>query len=330
MAKRKGGPKPKKKSGNSNKKVIKGSATLNRSNGVEVASVSSHSEIDLDKELVVSDEELDDIVDELMYWEHAVVVYVVGSNPPVSVMENFLNRIWGKYGVHQVSLMKRGLFLVRLKDKEAQDNVMNLGGTIFNSKPLIVQRWNEDEDYSTMDIQKVPVWVRLPGLDFQYWGEKSMGKIAGIVGSLIKTDQATMNRDRLMYARVMLEMDITKEWPKEIHFLNEKGVLVTQPVEYEWKPVYCEACKGYGHDKEKCRRKMKQVWVPKPKEVASKEPVVIEKKGKEPVVDEDGFQPVTKPCKPIVRSQGQPSTAVSNGFHILQHEKTTDEVQEKT
>lgn len=40
-----------------------------------------------------------------------------------------------------------------------------------------------------------------------------------------------------------------------------------QKVAYEWKPVRCTKCKGYGHETEECRKKSdmneKKVWRPK-------------------------------------------------------------------
>ena len=48
------------------------------------------------------------------YWESAVVCYVLGANPPISVMEGYLKRIWGKLGIEKISLLNRGIFMVRM------------------------------------------------------------------------------------------------------------------------------------------------------------------------------------------------------------------------
>lgn len=75
-------------------------------------------------------------------------------------------------------------------------------------------------------VKTIPIWVKLPGLDVKYWGEKSINKIAGMVGSVIKVDQATLNRDKLMFARVLVEVNIGQACPKSIQFQNEKGLIV--------------------------------------------------------------------------------------------------------
>ena len=49
-------------------------------------------------------------------------------------------------------------------------------------------------------------------------------------------DAATKSKDRLNYARIMIEVGIHRTLPDAIQF-NEHGVLVNQKVEYEWRPI---------------------------------------------------------------------------------------------
>ncbi|XP_062100614.1 uncharacterized protein LOC133806542 [Humulus lupulus] len=97
-----------------------------------------------------------------------------------------------------------------------------------------------------------------------------MGKIATTLGRMIKQDQATMNRDKLEFARVLIEMDISKGFPNSIKFEDEKRSLVYLEVSYEWKPEKCATCDGIGHTSNVCKKakvveQMKKIW--KPKEV---------------------------------------------------------------
>ncbi|KAL2943078.1 Gag polyprotein [Bienertia sinuspersici] len=42
--------------------------------------------------------DMDDVADEINFWSSTIVCYVLGANPPFSVMNSFCNRIWGKAG----------------------------------------------------------------------------------------------------------------------------------------------------------------------------------------------------------------------------------------
>lgn len=67
--------------------------------------------------------------------------YVLGANPPQNVMDGFVRRIWGKYGVDKVSQVERGIYLVRFTTMENCSKVLNGGHQFFDSKPLIVKPW---------------------------------------------------------------------------------------------------------------------------------------------------------------------------------------------
>lgn len=71
----------------------------------------------------------------------------------------------------------------------------------------------------------------------------------------------TINKERVQYARVLVEVNV-KHMPDQIQFVNEKGIVVEQKVKYEWKPTQCNSCKG--HEEINCRKqKGKEIWVQK-------------------------------------------------------------------
>lgn len=57
------------------------------------------------------------------------------------------------------------------------------------------------------DIKTFPIWIQMK-LDFKYWGEHWMFKIAKQIGCLIKIDQAIVKKDKRQYGRLMLEVSI--------------------------------------------------------------------------------------------------------------------------
>lgn len=97
--------------------------------------------------------------------------------------------------------------------------------------------------YSKDSLAHMPIWVRFLSLDFRYWGEKSLTKIASMLGSILKVDGATGNKDRMLYAGVLVEINISKGFHNEFSFENEYSELVTQQVSYDWRPVKCNKCK---------------------------------------------------------------------------------------
>lgn len=87
----------------------------------------------------------------------------------------------------------------------------------------------------------------------------------GVIGRYIRMDQVTKEKADLRFARVLVEVKINQTFPECIHFKNEHGCVITQKVYYQWTPIRCLNCKGYGHGMEECvkHQKGKQKWVVK-------------------------------------------------------------------
>lgn len=82
-------------------------------------------------------------------------------------------------------------------------------------------------------MDKVPVWVRLVGLDVKYWGKAALTKIASLIGSFLRVDRAITNKERLTYARILSTMPLNQAYPSGVMFENKVGKIVSQKVEYE-------------------------------------------------------------------------------------------------
>lgn len=61
------------------------------------------------------------------------------------------------------------------------------------------------------------------------------------------TDECTIKKLRVSYARVLIEVDVTKELKNEITIRNPQGGKMTQRVVYEWKPPFYSKCNKVGY-----------------------------------------------------------------------------------
>ncbi|KAL2922928.1 2 3-bisphosphoglycerate-independent phosphoglycerate mutase [Bienertia sinuspersici] len=175
--------------------------------------------------------DMGDIEEEITYWSSAMICFVLGANPPLPVMSGFCNRIWGKKGLEKVSMVGRGLLLVRFNTLEQCDKALAGDPQFFDSKPLIMKRWNPDIELHKENVKTVPIWIRMPNLELKYWGQGCLHKLGDIIGTTLKVDNVTLNKDRLAYARILVEVELDKELPDYIRFQNEKGILIQQYIE---------------------------------------------------------------------------------------------------
>ncbi|XP_062094334.1 uncharacterized protein LOC133800394 [Humulus lupulus] len=271
--------------------------------------------------------EPEDIEDEILYWSTAIVCYVLGSNSPISVTEGFFRRIWRGKGVEKVGLLAPGVFMVRFNTLEEKDEIMNGGYHFFDKKPIIMKNWDPNTRFTREVVLNVPIWVQLCNLDLKFWGEKAMTKIVNSVGKYIRQDRATLAREKLQYARVLIEVNISQELPNVIKFRDENGEAVYVDLYYEWKPDCCVSCQGFGHKQEVCKKKKQNVpgkfWKPKVIQDASTIPVQFTKKegsqggGGDKVIDAEGFE---KAKSKRVQIGSIPPVIVDNSFNLLNDE----------
>lgn len=73
----------------------------------------------------------------------------------------------------------------------------------------------------------------------------------------MKVDQATMNRDRPQFSRILIEVEIDQVILDVIQFKNKYGKIMEQGVGYGEKPNLCTSCNGYGHRKDDCTTKLR-------------------------------------------------------------------------
>ncbi|XP_058784538.1 uncharacterized protein LOC131659349 [Vicia villosa] len=126
----------------------------------------------------------------------------------------------------------------------------------------MLKEWKEDFNLKRDMLRTLPLWVKLQKLPLHLWGAKGLSKIGSAIGVPLVTDECTANKLRVSYARILIEVDVTKEMVKEIAIKDCEGRKLMQPVEYEWKSLYCERCQCIGH---KCKDYVKKQWKPKAK-----------------------------------------------------------------
>ncbi|XP_074270957.1 uncharacterized protein LOC141594871 [Silene latifolia] len=106
-------------------------------------------------------------------------------------------------------------------------------------------------------VSVMPIWILFPDLDPYLWSSAVLSKMSSKIGRPMFADIPTTNKEKLSFARVMIEVDIAGHLPLEIS-LNTPFGPSTQRVEYEWIPHYCQGCEKMGHMLKTCKKKQPQ------------------------------------------------------------------------
>ncbi|XP_058732715.1 uncharacterized protein LOC131604280 [Vicia villosa] len=219
----------------------------------------------VDGEVEIEIEE-DDVQSEILFWENALILYALGENFSMNMIKNFMVKTWNFVKIPNMYYNDEGYFILRFHSHEDLDAVLMRGPYTMRNVPLLIQEWRADFNLKRDMLRTLPIWIKLPQLPLYLWEAKSLSKIGSAIGVPLVTDECTASKHRVSYAKILVEVDITKEMVKEIAIKDNEGRKFTQFVEYEWRPLFCDKCKKLGHQCKEPLKKVERVWQPKPKE----------------------------------------------------------------
>ncbi|CAN1241129.1 hypothetical protein LINPERPRIM_LOCUS4828 [Linum perenne] len=204
-------------------------------------------------------------------WSKALVVKILERSFSFPTVKRRLEFLWAKVGRIQVSDMANSFFLVRFSDNVDYRRAAFDGPWKLYDYYISVSRWsplfNENEP-----IQKLLTWVRLPRLPIHYFNHLAVSRIGNYIGKTVRLDLATAEGARARYARVCVEIDLTKP-------LLGKYIIEDREfhIEYECLDNICFSCGFYGHKEICCPDKV--LAQPESQVPESKQEVEFSKEG---------------------------------------------------
>ncbi|KAG5615423.1 hypothetical protein H5410_015247 [Solanum commersonii] len=154
-----------------------------------------------EKVIELKKKEIDKATEE---WKQALILYVVGESPTIAAMKMYI--------ALQVNTV-RPHFL--------------------NNRPIIVKIWGLEFDFNKEVLQTIPIWVKYPNLPLCCWSMDSLSRISCGLGEPLYADECTTKVDRILFARVLIQMDVAKELPQKLKVEDPSGRVFEQAVQYE-------------------------------------------------------------------------------------------------
>ena len=184
----------------------------------------------------------------------------------------------------------KGYFILSGDDEDALSNALML--TPFRSKwgTCMIQSWVPGFNLANPSNLAFPTWVSLRNMPFEHQDQALA--IAESLGEVIGMDTAN---DNAKDPRFCVNLEISKGWVTCIDLECEGGVLAPQKimVDYDKLPIRCRVCLSWNHKASDCKEGMRRPMRMQEK-YRSMYPHSYQQneKGKNPVVDEEGFQQV--------------------------------------
>ncbi|CAN1189720.1 hypothetical protein LINPERHAP2_LOCUS40074 [Linum perenne] len=261
-------------------------------------------------------------------WSKALVVRVLEKSFAYPLIKRRLEFLWAKGGRIQVSDLSNDFFLVRFSDIADYHRAAFNGPWKMFEYYITVACWTPEFNEEA-PVQRILTWVRLPKLPIHFFNHTAVTRIGNHIGRTIRLDLATAEGARARYARVCIEIDLSK--PLLGKYMIGDRVFY---VEYECLENICFTCGMYGHKLNSCPVSLEPQPDSVPTEVALPTAVVPE-----PEADSGSWMTVSRRSKgkannqrpPNISGKGDPSSSVVNRgsrFTILQPEKAATTQQQ--
>jgi hypothetical protein len=254
----------------------------------------------------------------ILKWSSSLVGQFLDKPLPYYIVKRTVDILWASFGKVEVFLLENGLYLFRFQNEKARDEIMEAKLWHIANKPLILRKWAPGMQLLKLSLSTVPVWVKLHNLPIEYWNSTCLSYVASGIGKPLCADSVTEEQLRLGFARVLIEVNVDSEFPKEIEIEGADGVRVTVGIEYPWLPVKCKKCRSFGHLAHNCTRMEKQVWIPRNPVPAQKKVAEVQLVNAPRVAANEQWTEVrsvrrTPVSKPMVRENQH----WTNSFHLL-------------
>ncbi|PWA58130.1 hypothetical protein CTI12_AA396760 [Artemisia annua] len=243
--------------------------------------------------------------------------YTPGS---VTVQENGNRRI--KFSAEEVykggqtcSLQLYGYFVGTSMDyRVGMKSVLDSRPWMVQNVPIVLNLWEPGIWLDMSEPTTIPIWVCVYNIPMELCNGNGIGKIMSGVGRPMLMDKMTKERclkkaGKLDFARVLVGVSAEEELPNVLEISypplgNRPARVGKLDVKYQWKPPLCTHCKTFGHSTISCKnrpRTQEELAAHVIKE-AIRVQVPVGSKGKDVVVDEEGFSTVGKKNRSVVNN----------------------------
>lgn len=138
-------------------------------------------------------------------------------------------------------------YVVRMSNEDDYEKVLFGGPWLILDHYLTVQKWYPDFDCDTAPISKISVWIHVPRLSMEFFDKEILARIGNKLGRTLRVDETTFNAERGQFARISVEVDLSKPLQSSFYF---RGKL--RHLHYGGLHAVCFTYGRYGHKQESC------------------------------------------------------------------------------
>ncbi|XP_026428352.1 uncharacterized protein LOC113324246 [Papaver somniferum] len=170
------------------------------------------------------------------------------------MVKRVVERAWKLKGNFMLTIHGESAFIFYFVDDEDRSTALEHGYLYISNQLFLVQPWHPDIESEIAELKSVPIWINLRKVPLHFWDSDGLSSIASYLGRPVRMDNQTLNRSRISYARVCVEVDVMFDYQASIPVVVDDSKRFNVYVEYSWKPPKCMHCHVFGHNRNGCSK----------------------------------------------------------------------------
>ena len=160
----------------------------------------------------------------------------------------------GEKGIINIIDLSHDCYLVSFTHEDHKSTTLSDVPWFIYDHYLTVKEWTPNFHPASENIVNVAIWIRISSLPIEYYDPKVLHVIGDLAGCTIKVDKNTLQRKIGKYARICVEVTISK--PLLAMFSIKDS---SYKIKYEELHMLCLSCGKFGHYKDVCQKKIKAI-----------------------------------------------------------------------
>lgn len=183
--------------------------------------------------------------------------YIIGqfhrcSLPPGGLIHAVVNRLWGRSCRIGCRKLSESSYMFHIPHESTRQWVIQRGVWHVDDCMLFVSPWKPVNSFKVPEVSTIPVWVTLKNVPDCCYSRLGLSHVASGLGEPMQTHKPRLDPTCLGEAKLLVEVELDKPFPKQIALDDKQGNIFLVDVEYTWIPSVCGRCGHLGHKEKRC------------------------------------------------------------------------------
>ncbi|XP_033134634.1 uncharacterized protein LOC117127885 [Brassica rapa] len=183
--------------------------------------------------------------------------YIIGqfhrcSLPPGGLIHAVVNRLWGRSCRIGCRKLSESTYMFHIPHDATRQWVTQRAVWHVDDCLLFVSSWKPVNSFKVPEVSTIPVWVILKNVPDSCYSRLGLSHVASGLGEPMQTHKPRLDPTCLGEAKLLVEVELDKPFPKQIALDDKQGNIFLVDVEYTWIPSVCGRCGHLGHKEKRC------------------------------------------------------------------------------